>query len=81
MRFRFEVETANPIRSTNSPYRIGDQRILLYAVQASELLKDPDIQHRIKQGTLSNLNWSELALSEQVVVDKAEYRLLDQQAP
>lgn len=81
MKFRLIVETEQPIRETTSPYKLDDHRILLYAIQVKDLLRDPALSRRIEGDRIPHPAWADVALSDETTVDTARFRILRQAPP
>jgi hypothetical protein len=77
MKFRLEIVTETPILSTTSPYKLGDNTLLLFAIQVDELLQDERIAKEIEANGHQTLLWNEIAHSEKTVVDTGKFRLLN----
>jgi hypothetical protein len=78
MRFRLEVATVHSIRQTTSPYKVDGNKVLIYAIQASDFIQDPEWAERLNNGSFIQPSWADLAESDHVTVDSARFRILEQ---
>ena len=81
MRFRFEIETLSPIKSTTSHYKLGNNRILMYSIELEKLLQDPNIKPLFLGSGAKGPMWSDLIRSEASLVETSRYRLLELESP